>query len=452
MNKKVKIGLYVLIAIIAVVCLIYFWPSGKKSTYTLSTVRAERGDLSIVVTATGTVEPIVLVEVGTQVSGVIDKIYVDFNSVVKRGDVLAELDKMLLKSELQTARANLQSREVDFQQQQRNYARMQELWEKKAISKTDWENAQVSYETAKLSVTSSQAAVLRAETNLGYATISATIDGVVISRAVEEGQTVAASFSTPTLFTIANDLTKMRVIANVDEADIGGVREGQRVVFTVDAFPGDEFQGKVVQVRLQATTTSNVVTYEVVIDAPNPDLKLMPGLTASVNIYTVEATDVLLVPARALRFTPDPEQFRHMPGITLEAGDALSGPASAPAGTEARPGTSAAAPGGRNASAPAGAPADANAPGANVPGTNVPGTPVIGAPGQRPHRLWVKSGGTVSPRTVTVGITDGINTEILSGIEEGTEVVTGVVASGGARPAGASTEASPFMPRRPGGR
>lgn len=387
-----------IVAILAALgCLIAFRSSGKKTTMALNTARVERGDLSVAVTATGTIEPIVLVEVGTQVSGVIDKIYVDYNSVVKKGEILAELDKKLLQSELENAQANLQSREVDFKQQQRNYARMKELWQKQAISKTDWEEAETSYETARLSVTSSQAAVLKAQTNLGYATISSTIDGVVVSRDVEEGQTVASSFNTPTLFTIANDLTKMRVIADVDEADIGGVKEGQRVVFTVDAFPNDEFEGTVVQVRLQATVTSNVVTYEVVIDAPNPDLKLMPGLTASVSIYTLEADDMLTIPSRALRFTPDP-------GLLADAGEwQIEQPSGKPSG------------------------------------------------GQR--TVWVKSGNALVPKAVTLGMTDGISTAVLEGLSEGEEVVTGIGPGMTARATDApgSGETSPFMPTPPGG-
>ncbi len=279
MNKKVKKYLIIIASVVIVAALAYWLlPSNRKTSITLTTAKVEKGNISTSVTATGTVEPITLVEVGTQVSGVISKIYVDFNSEVKAGQILAELDKRLLSSELENANATLQSRQVDLDLQKKNYDRQKMLWEKQAISKVDWENAESTYKTAQLAVTSSRAAVLKAETNLGYATITSTIDGVVVSRAVEEGQTVAASFSTPTLFTIANDLTKMRVIANVDEADIGGVKEGQRVSFNVDAFPDDQFEGKVVQVRLEATTTSNVVTYEVVIDAPNPDLKLKPGL------------------------------------------------------------------------------------------------------------------------------------------------------------------------------
>lgn len=401
MNKKSKKYLIIAIVIIIVIAGIFFLlPSGKKASIVLDTTQIEKGNIGTAVTATGTIEPIVLVEVGTQVSGVISKLYVDFNSEVKAGQVLAELDKRVLVSELENANANLQTKQVEYTLQKQNYDRQKGLWEKQAISKVDWENAESSYKTAQLAVTSSKAAVLKAQINLGYATITSTIDGVVVSRAVEEGQTVAASFSTPTLFTIANDLTKMRVIANVDEADIGEVKEGQRVSFTVDAFPNDQFNGKVIQVRLQATTTSNVVTYEVVIEAPNPDLKLKPGLTASVNIYTMEENDVLLVPAKALRFNPDPEIIKGIKGLTL--GQPLQ--------------------------------TDANDKNKKV--------------------VWVKSGNTLTPKFITIGTTDGIHIVVTEGLSAGEEVATGISqkADENAQEAEkASGESSPFMPKRPGG-
>lgn len=391
-------------AILLVLCCIVFLilPQGKKTITTLTTAKVEKGNLSIAVTATGTIEPITLVEVGTQVSGVISKIYVDYNSEVKAGQVLAELDKRLLASELENANAALQSRLVDLDLQKKNYERQKSLWEKQAISKVDWENAESTYKTAQLAVTSSKAAVLKAQTNLGYATITSTIDGVVVSRAVEQGQTVAASFSTPTLFTIANDLTKMRVIANVDEADIGGVKEGQRVSFTVDAFPEDEFEGKVVQVRLEATTTSNVVTYQVVIDAPNPDLKLKPGLTANVNIYTMEEKDLLLIPSKALRFNPAPEVMKDIEGLKV---------------SEQR-------------------------------------GPVHPNNDKTQKIVWVKDGDKLLPKHIVIGKTDGIHTAIIEGLNAGEEIVTGILQKTNGDKSEAQAkgngESSPFMPKRPG--
>ena len=256
-------------------------------------------------TATGTIEPVTLVEVGTQVSGIISHIYVDYNSTVKKGQVIAELDRENLNSQLETAQAQLESAKSDLSYQEQNFERQKTLHDKGHISDNDFELARLSYQQAKATYNQRIQSVKTARTNLGYATITSPIDGIILTRAVEEGQTVASSFSTPTLFTIAKDLTDMRVIADIDEADIGGVREGQRVNFTVDAFPDDVFEGRVTQVRQEATTESSVVTYEVVISAPNPELKLKPGLTANVTIITKEVQNVLAVPVAALSFTPN---------------------------------------------------------------------------------------------------------------------------------------------------
>lgn len=393
-KKSVKYGIIIALVIVAI-AVFFLLPSKGKMQFGLVTQPVQKDNLVTTVTATGTVEPIVLVEIGTQVSGVISKIYVDYNSEVKAGQILAELDKRMLISELETAQASLKTKQIELQQQLRNYNRSKELWEKQAISKVDWEEAQTAYETAELAVTSSKASVLKYETNLGYATISSTIDGVVVSRAVEEGQTVASSFSTPTLFTIANDLTKMRVIANVDEADIGQVKEGQRVTFTVDAYPNDEFKGEVVQVRLEATTTSNVVTYEVVIDAPNPDLKLKPGLTANVNIYILEENNILVIPAKALRFHPTEEIQEKLPELIIE-----------------------------NSTSPS-----------------------------TGKQVWVKKENKISVRNIAIGPDDGINVQVLDGLYEGEEVVTGIAEMTQLPPSNqkGSGESSPFMPQPPGG-
>ena len=270
-----------------------------------TTVKAERQEIKSSVTATGTIEPVTLVEVGTQVSGIISHIYVDYNSTVKKGQVIAELDRENLNSQLETAQAQLESAKSDLDYQEQNYERQKTLHDKGHISDNDFELARLSYQQAKATYNQRIQSVKTARTNLGYATITSPIDGIILTRAVEEGQTVASSFSTPTLFTIAKDLTDMRVIADIDEADIGGVREGQRVNFTVDAFPDDVFEGTVTQVRQEATTESNVVTYEVVISAPNPELKLKPGLTANVTVITKEVQNVLAVPVAALSFAPN---------------------------------------------------------------------------------------------------------------------------------------------------
>ncbi|MBP5365831.1 MAG: efflux RND transporter periplasmic adaptor subunit [Bacteroidales bacterium] len=302
MKKKILI----VVALVVVALIAWkFIAGGKPELHYVSEFgKAQMGNITNSVTATGSIEPVTSVEVGTQVSGIVSKIYVDYNSVVKKGQVIAELDKTNLLSELSTAQSNCTSQKSNLEYQEHNYNRYKTMFEKGLISENDYENAHLTYIQAQTSYQSAVNSLAKAQTNLGYATITSPIDGVVLSKAVEEGQTVAASFSTPTLFNIAQDLTDMRVIADIDEADIGEVREGQRVSFTVDAYPNDVFEGSVTQVRQEATTTSNVVTYEVVIAAPNKELKLKPGLTASVTIYTLEKNNVLTIPAKALRFTP----------------------------------------------------------------------------------------------------------------------------------------------------
>ena len=313
MNKKKIILIAVSIAVVAGAGFWLFGSSKAQHKVTYETAVVTRGEISESITATGTIEPVTEVEVGTQVSGIIDKIYADYNSVVTKGQLIAEMDRVTLQSEVASQRAAYNGAKAEYEYQQKNYERNRGLHEKQLISDTDYEQSVYNYEKAKSNYESSQASLAKAERNLSYATITSPIDGVVINRAVEEGQTVASGFETPTLFTIAADLTQMQVVADVDEADIGGVEEGQRVSFTVDAYPNDTFEGTVTQIRLGedsstssgSSTSSTVVTYEVVISAPNPDLKLKPRLTANVTIYTLDRKDVLSVPARALRFTPE---------------------------------------------------------------------------------------------------------------------------------------------------
>ncbi len=304
MNKRTKI--WIGIAAILVLILIGFFTCKKEKQQPAipETTKVAMGTISASVTATGTVSPIKTITVGTQVSGTIYKIYVDYNSVIKKGQLLAELDKTVLSSTYQSALTDLNVNKTQMDYQEKNFNRVKDLYAKQAVSKTDYETAEYNYNTAKLNYKRSQSDVIKAKTNLNYATIYSPIDGVVLSRAVEEGQTVAAAMTTPTLFTITNDLSHMQVLANIDEADIGQVKEGQNVTFTVDAYPNDTFKGTVTQVRLEATTTSNVVTYKVVIMAPNPEFKLKPGLTASVNIYTMEKNNVLVIPNKALNYSP----------------------------------------------------------------------------------------------------------------------------------------------------
>jgi len=381
-NKKVWMG----IGCVALIAIIVWLLSGgkKEEKVSFETTKVERQDINTTITATGTIEPVTSVTVGTQVSGIVSKLFVDYNSVVKKGQVIAELDKTNLTSELNTAKANLSSAQSTLGYEQANFNRYQTLFDKGLVSANDYENAKLSYEKARQTVASSQESVRKAQTNLGYATITSPIDGVVLSKSVEEGQTVASSFSTPELFVIAQDLTDMRVIADIDEADIGGVKEGQRVTFTVDAFPDDRFEGRVTQVRQQATTESNVVTYEVVISAPNKDLKLKPGLTANVTIFTLEKNGVLAVPSKALRFTPNEALLQKGQQIADCEGD---------------------------------------------------------------HKVWTKEGETFKAHQVETGITNGMLTEIVSDISEGTEVLVDFKLSGGEEAGQQEQAQNPFMPR-----
>lgn len=390
-NKK---SIIVVVVIIVVAAAAYFFLKGKNSAQIVSyeTAAVEKATIGNSITATGTIEPVTTVEVGTQVSGIINAIYVDYNSVVKKGQVIAELDKTNLTSELNSAKANLASAKSDLDYQQLNYKRMKALHDKGLISDDEFDQAELSLKQAEATYNTRKESVATAQTNLGYAIITSPIDGVIISKDVEEGQTVASSYSTPTLFNIAQDLTDMRVIADVDEADIGEVAEGQRVTFTVDAYPNETFEGTVTQVRQEATTESNVVTYEVVISASNDDLKLKPGLTANVTIYTLERENILSVPTKALRFTPTKDVIN--PTDKIEDCSAT-------------------------------------------------------------HKVWVYEGNTLKAYAVTVGITNGTRTEILSGIDEGAEVITEITSAtstdGTATEEAASeeegtTEQSPFAP------
>ena len=269
--------------VVLALCGYFFMGTSSKGKISFQTEKVTRNSMTDVVVATGTVEPVTKVDVGTQVSGIIDRIYVDYNSVVKKGQLIAEMDKVTLQAELESQEAQLANAKAEYEYQQKNYARSKVLFEKQLISDSDYEEATYNYEKAKSTYEKSKADIVKVRRNLGYAVITSPIDGVVISREVEEGQTVAAGFETPTLFTIAKDLTEMQVIADVDEADIGEIREGQRVTFTVDAYRNDAFEGVVTQVRLEATVESNVVTYEVVISAPisrNSPLSPPPHLLA----------------------------------------------------------------------------------------------------------------------------------------------------------------------------
>ncbi len=350
------VGVIILIAVVS-----WLWPdSKKKEEVSFVTEKVAPANIQNSITATGSIEPVTEVTVGTQVSGIISKIYVDYNSEVKKGQVIAELDKTNLISTLNTAKANLNNAESTLNYQTANYKRYKELYDKGLVSADEYENALLTYKQAKEQVISAKESVQTALTNLGYATITAPIDGVILGKAVEEGQTVAASYNTPELFTVAKDLKDMQVVADVDEADIGNVTEGARVTFTVDAFPNDTFSGTVTQVRQEATETDNVVTYEVVISARNDDLKLKPGLTANVTIYTTEMQGVLSVSNKALRFTPVKETVGNKKIV------------------------------------------DCN-------GTS---------------KVWTLEGDKLVAHAVKIGMTDGTHTQIISGVKEGQTIIT----------------------------
>ena len=402
MNKKKVILTGIAVALAAGAGIGLFGRAKGEQKVVYETTTVTKGEISESITATGTIEPVTEVTVGTQVSGIIDKIYVDYNSTVTKGQLIAEMDRVTLQSELASQRAAYNGAKAEYEYQKKNYERNKALHEKQLISNADYEQSVYNYEKAKSGFESSQASLAKAERNLSYATITSPIDGVVTSRSVEEGQTVASGFSTPTLFTIAADLTQMQVVTDVNEADIAGIEEGQRATFTVDAYPNDTFEGVVTQVRLgqagssssssSTTSSATVVTYEVVISAHNPDLKLKPRLTANVTIYTLDRKDVLSVPARALRFTPE--------------------------------------------------------------------KPLIGDKDvvkdcESEHKLWTREGNTFTAHPVEIGISNGISTEIIGGVDEGTVVIT--EAAVGGRTGGsnvpdssqqANREQSPFMPGR----
>lgn len=366
MKKKTMVWIAVVAIVAVAIGIFIFGEDGKsKQTIAFETVKIARGNVAESITATGTVKPVTEVEVGTQVSGIIDKLYADYNTEVKKGQLIAEMDRVTLNSELQSAQAQYSSAKADFEYQTKLYERNVTLHDKQLISDQDFEQYEYNYLNAKSQLQNTEASLAKARRNLSYATITSPIDGVVISREVEEGQTVAAGFETPCLFVIAADMTQMEVVADVDEADIGGVQEGQRAVFTVDAYPDDTFEGVVKQVRMgstsssSSTTTSTVVTYEVVIAASNPDLKLMPRLTADVTIYKNEHDNVLNVPNKALRFTPTKE---------------LVG---------------------------------------NATVNNV----------RAASKLWTKEGNVFTAHEVKTGVQGEANTEIISGLPEGTEVI-----------------------------
>ena len=310
-SKKLWWTLGIIAAIILIAILIFTLKKGKKSELRVMTERSRIDSIEVTVTATGELQPVYKVDVGTQVSGIVERIYVDFNSVVKKGQLLAELDRSNLNEQLTQAKTSVSNAQSNLTLAQQQYDRIKTLYDNKAATLETYESATNSLTLAKNQLKTAQSDLSRAQTNLSYATIYSPIDGVIMDKAVEEGQTVASSFSTPTLFTIANDLTQMQVEAKVDEADIGDVKAGQPVTFTVDAFPDDVFSGTVKEVRINPTVTSNVVTYTVIINAPNPESKLFPGMTANVSITTKKECGVC-IPLTALYTSIEPDAMKQL--------------------------------------------------------------------------------------------------------------------------------------------
>lgn len=403
------------IVVAAGVLIWYFKFSDNGTVIVLQTDHPHTGTLSNSVTATGTIQPVDTVAVGTQVSGTIKNVYADFNSTVKKGQLLAQLDKSLLEAQVQQITANLQQAKANAVYQKSNFERQSQLYNAGAISKADYENALYQYNSSNENVNAILAQLSSAKRNLSFADIYSPIDGTVLSRSVSEGQTVAASFSTPTLFSIAKDLTKMQVQASVDEADIGNVSKGQRVVFTVDAFPDDNFEGTVQEVRLKPTTSSNVVNYTTIINAPNEKMKLKPGMTANITIYTKEVPNVMTIPARALQFQPDSilGQYYRIEGAV-------------PHGNGRRH--------------------------QNRKADNMPPAPAYDstAPATATATVWLKKDSSIVAQKITTGMNDETEVQVVSGLTPNDEIITGYQQIS-KKEAKKTTDASPFMPRRPGG-
>lgn len=414
--KKLKWIIWIVI-IAAAAAGIWYWQFKKdEKVIVLQTEHPAIGSLNNSVTATGTIQPVDTVAVGTQVSGTIKNVYADFNTTVKKGQLLAQIDKTIFLAQVQQITANLQSTQANLEYQKSNYERQSKLFDVGAISKADLETALYNYNSAKDNVISLEAQLKSANQNLSFTDIYSPIDGTVLSRSISEGQTVAASFNTPELFSIAKDLTKMQVQAAVDEADIGNVKMSQRVSFTVDAFPKDTFAGTVKEIRLHSAVSANVVTYTTIIDAPNGDMKLKPGMTANITIYTKELDSVTIISASALNFEPDSVLAKK---YTIEGGFQSKG-------NRQHRGT-----GNKNIAG-------------KSPGQNKASSDSI----QRAF-VWLKKDSTLSRHPITIGMNDETQVQVISGLDMNDEIVTGYAQV--SKSQSNAQAASPFMPKRPGG-
>lgn len=414
-KKTKRLLLSFLIFIVAGVIIVLAGFNGGKSIH-IETTTVKRGSVSNTVSATGTLEAINTVVVGTQVSGVIEAIYVDFNSEVRKGQLLAELDKSILQAGLDEAEAAVYDAKAEYDFQKNNHERNKTLYDKGLIAQADYDLVVYNYKKSEASLKSAQAKYDKSNKNLGYATVYSPIDGVILNRVVEEGQTVTASMNTPELFTIANDLTEMQVEADIDEADIGMVKQGQRVVFTVDAFPDETFNGSIEEVRLQPQEASNVITYTVIVSAPNPEMKLKPGMTASINVFVEEVSDVLTLEGKAIRFAPDRN-------LMVELMKSLP--------EDQRPKR------GNN-----------QLPESGINPKN--GRMQNEAQEDAVKRVWIKEGELIRPVMIETGIDDGNLVEVISGLEANMQVVTGMSLEKKEVEKDESAASNPFMPQRPG--
>lgn len=421
MKRSKVIWIIVIIAAAAAAGSYWFFGKGGDQKITYRTEKIDRGDVIISISATGTLNAVTTVQVGTQVSGTIAKLYADFNSVVREGELLAQLDSTFLKASVNEQRANVERAKAQVNEARRNFDRVTKLSEKLLVAQAEVDAATTSLETAEAGLKQAQASLDRAEVNLRYAIVRAPIDGVVISRNVDVGQTVAASLQAPTLFTIANDLKRMQVEAAIDEADIGTIKVGQKVTFRVDAYPEEQFRGGVSQVRLAPIVSQGVVTYTVIIDVPNPDLKLMPGMTATLSISIDERHDVLRIPLTALKFSPPNNGASEFNGQKkAERGEQR-------AGREGRPtpeGGAMAAPGPER-------------------------QPPEGKDHEKRGRVWILENGTPKLVLIVRGIQNSRWAELAdSTLTEGTEVIIGFSSPNAQATNGGAN--NPFAPRMPG--
>ena len=448
----------ILLVVIGIGAGVWYFTAGRASPVQYQTAQVTRGDLTQAVTATGQLNPVVNVQVGSQISGRISKLFVDYNSEVKSNQVIAEIDPASYQAAVLKAEADLANTKANLMLADVQAKRSGSLFTNNLISASDNDTAQAQAQQAQAQVQSAQAEVENARVDLSRCTISAPVDGVVISRNVDVGQTVAASFNTPTLFLIANDLTRMQIDALVSEADIGGVTVGQNVNFGVDAFPYRTFQGKVSQIRYGAITNQNVVNYDCVVSVSNNDLKLLPGMTANLSVIIAEHKDVLKIPNAALRFRP-PEVVASETNSPARPSTESPGPGQGPAGPAAAGGPRESGKAGPQASIPSAGPNAASMPGQPGAGRRSGGAggggergPGNGAPGAAPSHPRPEKAGPrtvyilteangkapeLSPVKIRTGITDGVNTEVLEGLKPGDQVVTGLLATSsgsGSRP------------------